>query len=290
MHRFARQVVGAARKLGIRTLLRTDFSDVVPETGRSTLKTLVRNAYLRWFYRQVDAFCYTGEEGKRHLESRKIPAERMFWSPCSIDDALFESQRQSFSRERCRAELQIGDDQKVLIYSGKLIPRKDPLLLLEALRMSPRIDDVVVIFVGEGPLRGEVEKEARRTLGSRYRMPGFVNQSQLGRYYVASDIFVLPARFDVWGLVVNEAMLFGLPVVVGSKVGCHRDLVIERKTGFTFPNGDATALSARLETLLGDPSLVARMGHAAREHVVRYNVESTAEGIRKALRLERDDP
>jgi glycosyltransferase involved in cell wall biosynthesis len=286
MHRFARQVVRAARAAGIRTLLRADFSDVVPFTGRSRLKSLVRDVYLRWFYGHVDAFCYTGEEGRLHLARRRIPADRMFFSPYSVDGTFFESQKQSLSREHCRAELGILDDQKVLLFSGKLIPRKAPLLLLEALRHVSRIDDVVVIFVGDGPLRRAVEDEAKRVLGPRCQMPGFVNQSQLGKYFAAADVFVLPSLYETWGLVVNEAMLFGLPVIVGSKVLSHRDLVIEGKTGFTFPNGDVAGLSERIETLLGDPSLVSRMGLAARERVALYDIESSAEGIRKALGLE----
>jgi glycosyltransferase involved in cell wall biosynthesis len=292
MHRFERQIVVAARRAGIRTLFRTESLDVLPFSGRSRLRSVARNIYLRWFYRHVDVFCYTGEEARLHLERRKIPADRMFFSPFCVDAALFESQRQSFSRTRCRAELEIGDDQTVILVSGKLLERKAPQLLLEAVSMTPRRDKVVVVFIGDGRLRRQVEDEAKRVLGSRYRMPGFVNQSQLGKYFVAADIFVLPSLFETWGLVVNEAMIFGLPVVVGSKVACHRDLVIEGETGFTFPSGDAGTLAARIDTLLRDPPVVARMGQAAREHVARYDVESSAEGIRKALGFGgfRDEP
>ena len=289
MHRFARQVVRAARAMGLQSVLRTEFTDATPDYGRTRLKALVRDAYLRWFYRNVDAFCYIGEDARDHLLRRKVPADRMFFSPYSVDTTLFEAQRKAYSRERVRAELQIADGQKVVLFSGKLIPRKAPLLLLKALRMIPGINDVVVLFVGDGPLRAEVEVLAREVLGTRFRMVGFVNQSQIGKYYLASDLFVLPSIFETWGLVVNEAMQFGLPVVVGSNVRCHRDLVFEGKTGFTFPNGDPEALASRLEILLRDPMLVAQMGENARTHIFGYTPEESTRGIAEAV-LSRTEP
>jgi len=283
MHRFARQVVRAARALGLRSVLRSEFTDAVPDVGRGRLRALVRDAYLRRFYRQVDAFCYIGEDARDHLLRRKIPADRLFFSPYCVDTSLFEAQRRAYSRAQIRAELQVADDQAVVLFSGKLIPRKAPLLLLEAVRGIPGIDNVVVLFVGDGPMRGEVEALAREVLGTRFRMVGFVNQSRIGQYYLASDLFVLPSLYETWGLVVNEAMQFGLPVVVGSNVRCHRDLVIEGETGFTFPNGDREALASRLEALLHDPMLAARMGESARSHVLGYTPELSARGIAEAV-------
>ncbi|MBV8384192.1 MAG: glycosyltransferase, partial [Planctomycetaceae bacterium] len=82
---------------------------------------------------------------------------------------------------------------------------------------------------------------------------------------------------------------FGLPVVVGSNVRCHRDLVLEGETGFTFPNGDREALASRLATLLHDPMLAARMGESARSHVLGYTPELSARGIAEAV-LSRTGP
>lgn len=283
-HLFSRQVLQAARRLGIRTVMRAEFSDTEPFGGRGRLKSVLREAYLKWIYRYVDAFCYIGEDARLHLLRRKISPARMFHSPYSVDTPLLESQRQAFPRARCRAELGIDDDQRVVLFSGKFIPRKAPLLLLEALGKVSGIGRVVVVFLGDGPLRQEIEAESKKLLGSRYRIPGFVNQSQLGKYFAASDLFVLPSHHETWGLVVNEAMQFGLPVVVGERVACHRDLVREGETGFTVPDGDRDALARALERLVNDPGSAARMGNAAREHVAGFSIQESADGILRALR------
>ncbi|MDB5298975.1 MAG: glycosyltransferase [Phycisphaerales bacterium] len=286
-HAFERDVVRAARALRLPVLMRGEFTDVTPDTGRTRIKSLVRDFYLKWFYRHVDVFCYIGEEARLHLQRRGIDKDRMFFSPYSVDTALFENQRAQFDRRRAREELGIDDGQTAVLFSGKLIPRKEPLLLVNALALLPDRQRVSLIVVGEGELRQQVESEARALLGTRLTMAGFVNQSRIGKYFMAADVFVLPSKFETWGLVVNEAMQFGLPVIASSMVGCHKDLIVSGKTGFTFPMGDSEALSARIGQLADDRDLSRRMGRDARSHVARYSDEASAAGIVAALRCSR---
>jgi glycosyltransferase involved in cell wall biosynthesis len=114
-------------------------------------------------------------------------------------------------------------------------------------------------------------------------MPGFVNQSQLGSYFAAADVFVLPSEFETWGLVVNEAMYFGLPVIVSDRVGCRHDLVIPGKTGEVFHHGDVKSLSLLLDYFLGDSSERIMAGLKAREHIKKFSVQAAADGIAKAV-------
>lgn len=120
------------------------------------------------------------------------------------------------------------------MFSGKLIPRKEPLLFLRALGKLNNHKSLRVIILGEGPLKMQTVNMAEELLPGKVLFPGFINQSELGRYYVSSDLFVLPSNHETWGLVVNEAMQFGLPVVVSKNTGCHSDLVNFGKTGFVF--------------------------------------------------------
>jgi glycosyltransferase involved in cell wall biosynthesis len=284
-HAFERQVVRAARANGVRTLMRGEFSDVPRGRRRSLARTLVRDAYLRWFYRHVDTFCYVGEEARRHLSRFGIPPARLFFAPYSVDTALFAAQQASVSRPAARAALGIAAEQCAVLFSGKLIARKAPLLLTEALSLLPSTDRITLLIVGDGELRQRVEAAARPLLGERLHMPGFVNQSHLGRYYAAADLLVLPSDYETWGLVVNEAMQFGLPAVVSSKVGCHRDLVLEGQTGMVFEQGDAAALARCLQQFCAHPALAARLGENARAHVAAYSTAASAAGIRRALGL-----
>jgi len=285
MHRFELQVVRAARANGVRTVIRGEFTDVLPDRGRSALRTVARDMYLRWFYRYLDMFCYVGEEARRHLRRLGIPPARMVFAPYSVDTELLEAQRRAVTRHAARAALHIPEDHCVLLFSGKLIPRKAPLLLIRALQQVSEGAQLMLVMLGDGELREAVETAARAILGDRLRMVGFVNQSQLGRYYAAADVLVLPSHFETWGLVVNEAMQFGLPAIVSSKVGCHRDLVIEGQTGMVFPQGDADALSRCIRRVASEPGLAKRLGENARQRIVQYSTAASAAGIRKAVGL-----
>jgi glycosyltransferase involved in cell wall biosynthesis len=215
---FERQLARTCRRLEIPAVMRGEFSDVPQFGGRGKLKSLARQVYLRWFYGHVDAFCYIGGDAKRHLTRYGIPAGRMFFSPYSVDTKLFDEQKGQFDRTGARRELGIADDQVALLFSGKLIPRKDPLLVVRALRHVPQRERIALVIVGDGELKEQVEREGRSVLGDRLKMPGFVNQSQIGKYFLASDVFALPSHHETWGLVVNEAMQFGLPVIVSDHV------------------------------------------------------------------------
>jgi glycosyltransferase involved in cell wall biosynthesis len=226
-HGFERQIVRLKRNNHYRVFIRGEFSDEWRDESEgpgSRARALVRRLYLHWFYSRVDAFGVIGVAARRHLERLGVEPARTFSSP--------------------------------YCFSGKFIPRKAPLLLAEAVRGLP--DDTVLLYVGDGPLRSEIERCLRPRPGKRLVTPGFVNQSTLGAFYAAADLFVLPSAYETWGLVVNEAQQFALPVVVSDRVGCRHDLVAEEETGFVFPFGDVKALAARLR--LGNRDLRKSMG------------------------------
>jgi glycosyltransferase involved in cell wall biosynthesis len=281
-HPFERQLVRAARSANVKVLMRGEFSDA---TGRNPVRNAVREMYLRWFYVRVDAFCSIGQDARAHLGKRRVPATRIFDSPYSVDNALFEHQRVENARAESRQRLGLPEDSFVIVFSGKLIPRKDPLLILKALRRLPSIDKIALIFIGDGPLREQVFRQGHSLLDRRLIMPGFINQTGLGQYYSAGDVLILPSRYETWGLVVNEAMQFGLPVVASDRVGCRRDLIVEAETGFVFHAGDAGALAGAIAGLLADRERCARMGELARRHIRAFSIEASANGILAAVGL-----
>jgi glycosyltransferase involved in cell wall biosynthesis len=282
--RFEIQVVRAARRLGVPVLLRGELTDA---RGYETkwYRRLLRERYLKWFYKQIDTFCYIGENARRHLLRLGVSEERMFFSPYSVGSRLFEEQHARLDRDQCRRDLGISSEQFVILFSGKFIPRKAPLLLLEAISRLADRDKLTLLMLGDGELRSEVEVRAKALLGGRALLPGFVNQTQLGRYFRAADVFVLPSLFETWGLVVNEGMHFGLPAIVSSAVGCAPDLIREGETGLVFSSGSADGLAACFQRLLDDPEQVRAMGAAAHEHIRRYSTEASARGIKQALGL-----
>jgi glycosyltransferase involved in cell wall biosynthesis len=97
-------------------------------------------------------------------------------------------------------------------------------------------------------------------------------------------VLVLPSdEGETWGLVVNEAMLCGLPVVVSDRVGCGPDLVRDGETGLRYPCGDVEALASALAVLAADPEGRARRGRAAQELVAQYSIARAVEGTARAV-------
>jgi len=281
-HAFERQAIFASRRHGVRTMMRGEFTDA-PRPGRSFARRMARTLCLRCFYRFVDRFCYLDRRGKEHLLAHGVAAQRLHLSPYAVDSELFDRQSRRHSRGQSRAALGIQASQTVVLFSGKMIPRKEPMLLVEALRHLASHRSIHLILLGDGPLRRDVESAARSIVGPQLTMPGFVNQRDLGKYYSAADVFVLPSRFETWGLVVNEAMHFGLPVVVSSGVGCHHELVVSGRTGFVFPSADAEELGQCLRRLMQDREHLAWMGSQARSHIGGFTTDASVRGILSAL-------
>lgn len=287
MFGFERQLAAWSRRHGARVLLRAEFSDS-SYGQRSAWKALARDAALRAFYARVDRFCYPGRGGITHLLRLGVPESRCFFSPYSVDDSLIVRARAEISREAARASLGLPEACHALLFSGKLIARKAPLALLDALERLPARERLALMVLGDGELRGAFEPRARALLGERLIMPGFVNQSQLGRYFRAADSLILPSVQETWGLVVNEAMHYGLPVLVSDGVGCHLDLVQDGVTGYVHRVGDAAQMAEQIAHLAQDPARARRMGREAERLVSRYRLERSLVGVLRALGLRED--
>lgn len=277
-----------ARLLGLPVVLRHEASDAA--SSRSSCKAFVRDLALRGFYSQIARFAAIGTEARQHLGRLGIPADRIGWAPYCVDSVQVEAQVSQWlpRRDELRAKLGIGAGDVALIFSGKLIPKKQPLLILDAIEgLSPsRRQRIHLIVMGDGELRADVERKGRQVLGARFHQAGFVNQSEMGQWYAAADCLVLPSKKgagETWGLVVNEALQFGLPAVVSDGVGCHPDLV-GPATGRVFRSGSADdlarALSETMSSLLGNRAATAA---ACRERVGLFSLGMAERGLTESL-------
>jgi glycosyltransferase involved in cell wall biosynthesis len=275
----------AARVQGARVVLRHEATDVA--FARSGLKAGLRDALLRFLYGRVDRFAAIGTEARRHLQRLGVPATRIGSSPYCVDTDFMETQVQQWRAQRTalRAGLGIAADDIAFVFSGKLIPRKDPLLLLAAMKLLPADvrGRVHLVVAGNGQLSGEFTAGARAVSGVQVHQLGFLNQTEIGRAYAAADALVLPSRRgggETWGLVVNEAMQFGLPAIVSDGVGCHPDLVREGETGFVFTSGSAAELAEKMTQYVTlAPSDRAQLALAAQQRVASFSLNAAAGGL-----------
>lgn len=207
---------------------------------------------------------------------RQNGARSITFAPNSVDDARFGCPP-TVSRSDLLARWGLAGNHPVILFCGKLIPRKRPLDLVAAIELLP--DELTTLFVGDGPLAEQVRFSLAPGTGV---VTGFVNQSDLPMYYHAADILVLPSETEAWGLVVNEAMAAGTLPVVSDSVGCVPDLV--RDVGEVFRCGDVSGLSTALDKALrrvGQPGI----RDEVRQHAARYSLDRTAAGFEQAVHL-----
>jgi glycosyltransferase involved in cell wall biosynthesis len=273
----------AARAVGARLLIREDQTLLDP---RPWWKRAAKAVILRALFSQATGL-YVGARNRQYFAHYGIPDCRLFAAPHCVDNTLFRARAAALASERqvIRARLGISDGAPVVLFCGKLIDKKQPRLLLEAYDRIRRERACWLLLAGDGAERAAIETFVRSRGLPRVVLAGFLNQSELPAAYTAADLLVLPSAWhETWGLVVNEAMNFGLPVVVSDKVGCAADLVRHGWNGFVVPHRDAEALAEAIGRLVVDPLLRAEFGARSRALVEAYSIERCADGIVAACR------
>jgi glycosyltransferase involved in cell wall biosynthesis len=273
-----------ARLRGIPVVMRHEASDEA--LTRTPLKSLVRDVALRALYSQIACFAAIGTNARRHLLRLGVPGARIGRTPYCVDSEALEHQYTQWMPQRpaLRQALNVREEDYVLIFSGKLIPKKQPLLLLSAIALLPSKvrNRLHLVIIGDGAQRSEVETRGRELLGARLHLVGFVNQSQVGRWYAVADCLVLPSQRgagETWGLVVNEGMQFGLRIVVSDGVGCAPDLLND-STGQIFPANDVEALA---QVLACERARTIQYHAASRDRARCYSLFSAANGLKETL-------
>jgi glycosyltransferase involved in cell wall biosynthesis len=236
------------------------------------------------FIRRCSAFIVPGKAASHYLTAFHIARERIFVAPNAVDNDLFGQIARGVREQAAIERLQLGLPQRFFIFVGRLVIEKGVFDLLSAYRrLDPGIACTVgLVFVGDGPARTELEKAARDIAAGSIQFRGFVQREMLARYYALSDALVFPTHTDTWGLVVNEAMACGLPVVCADVAGCAADLIKEGWNGRVIRANDINQLTCVLEELITQRQSLAAMGENSRKRILDYSPEACAEGIATA--------
>jgi len=212
--------------LGVPIWLRTETQDQAFDRG--PLKAWVRRSIWTIIYRTVARAFYIGELNRKHLLSHGIAAATLSASRYCVADGVrrLPLNEKIGLRNRMRAELGLKEEDLVIGFCGKLIAKKNPLLLLEAFELvrTKCESSCRLVFIGSGELEEHLRHRSE-AISAEVKFVGFVNQEALPMHYLAFDVFVLPSKREgeTWGLVVNEALQAGCAVAVSSAVGCAED-------------------------------------------------------------------
>jgi glycosyltransferase involved in cell wall biosynthesis len=251
------------------------------------LKGRVKRGVLKTFFGQVAGFLAIGTNNANFYRSYGVPEDRIFWTPYGVDNAFFTRHAKTLAGEKrsLREREGLPPNLPVILFCGKFQKRKRPLDLLKAFAPLDGESAGSLIFVGDGPLRPEMERFiADQRLKNVYLL-GFRNQTELPVYYAMADVLVLPSSHEPWGLVLNEGMCFGIPVIASDRVGAAADLVQEGVNGFTYPVGNVLALRDCLRKVLVDADCRTTMGNQSRAIINRWGIKEGVEGVLMALDL-----
>jgi glycosyltransferase involved in cell wall biosynthesis len=234
-------------------------------------------------YGLADTLIAPSPQTEKFFLSIGIPQKRIFVAPFSIDNDYFAGASSKADRSRVRKSWAVPMESVVVLFPAKLQPWKRPKDVLKAFACAGR-EDSFLIIAGDGPLRSELEDYSKAIkVSERVRFLGFVNQSRMPEVYAASDFLVLSSEHENWGLVVNEGMACGLPVVVSDRVGARHDLVEEGEAGFVFPMGDVDRLTEVFCSLMADAGLRERLGEAARARMRTWSYRENIDGYISAI-------
>ncbi len=278
-----------ATLIGRPVLLREEQTLLEP---RSLLKTLGKETALRLLLVRSHGL-YIGQANRDYFRHFGVPDSRLHLMSYCVDNDHLQQRHEALLplRTELRSRMGITDDAPVILFVGKLIPKKAPLDLLNAYRAVRAQRPCWLVYAGDGPQRSEIEAQVLRHGIEGVRMLGFLNQSELPEAYVAADLHVLPSRYsETWGLVVNEAMNFALPIIVTNHVGCAPDLVRPRYNGDVVQAGDVGALTTALVSLVESSHRRREYGVNSLTLVNTHSIRRAADALVGAARAVRHGP
>lgn len=266
--------------IGTKIWLRAETPLNQEEMKTGFLQNLKRSLLKFAVFNRASKFLFIGSRNKAFFKQFGAKEEQLIFTPYAVDNSRFH-QGTNDEKTSWKSGLNISEATPVILFCGKLISKKRPDLLLEASLKIKAIPHVIV-FAGDGELRNELELFAKSN-NLPVRFLGFKNQTELPAIYACSDMFVLPSTVgETWGLVVNEAMASGLPVIVSDTTGCSVDLVAEGKNGYTFPDGNAEKLAEKLTLLLKDHSVRASFSQESLKRIEAYSIPVIVKNLTKA--------
>jgi glycosyltransferase involved in cell wall biosynthesis len=271
------QAIAAAKRAGIPVLVRGDSQLTMPSNpAKALLKRVTYPPALRAF----KAALYVGQRSREYFESYGYPRNRLFFSPHCVDTQWFGQRSSAEAGAALRKREGIGQEEAVVLFAGKLLPFKQPLDLLEAAAcLSKGGRSVTVMIAGSGPLEEPMRRRAAQ-IGVKLILLGFRNQTEMPACYAACDVLVLPSTGrETWGLVANEALACGRPIIVSDAVGCAPDLAADGVVGRTFPVGNCRRLVEAIAAVLDEPP----PPEAIQRRSEAYSIDFACEGVIKAL-------
>jgi 1,2-diacylglycerol 3-alpha-glucosyltransferase len=230
--------------------------------------------------------------------------DRIFLGYDAVDNRFFEEEAKKIGSRRWELG---GEKRPYFLASARFIEKKNlPRLLRAYSRYRMKVDGrgsrvesmdsgfrsqvsspqapFDLVLLGDGAMRSELEKLCSELrLGDCVQMPGFKQYAELPSYYAHAGAFIHASTTEQWGLVVNEAMASGLPVLVSNRCGCAADLVKEGQNGWTFDPTDEEQMAELMLRIDSNEEQRKAMGAKSREIIAEWGPDRFASGVKAAV-------
>ncbi len=256
--------------------------------SESTASDDTRVAWREWIkaraVRQCGGALVGGRLHRHYMGMLGMSDDCIFEGYDVVDNRFFEKRVQLVRNGACADHSAV---RPFFLASNRFIPKKNIERLIAAFghyRRSAGTDAWDLTLLGDGELREAIENQiADLALDGAVHLPGFKQYDELADYYARAGCFVHASTTEQWGLVVNEAMASGLPVIVSERCGCAPDLVEEGRNGFTFDPFDVGRLANLMRNVASDDCDRAAMGRASRDIIERWTPQAFARGLGQAV-------
>jgi len=238
----------------------------------------------RRFIHACQSYVVPGTSAAAYLQTFGIAQESIFIAPNAVDVQRFSNGAEQ-ARQDPGLRLRLGLPRRYLLYVGRFVRAKGVFDLLTAYATLPEGTrrEVGLVLAGDGEEFEELRRRSREIHPGVVVFPGFLQRNELPAFYALAEALVFPTHSDPWGLVVNEAMACGLPVIVSEVAGCVADLVRDGENGYIVGVSRPEALSQAIDHLLNAPEVQRQMGHRSLEISSRFSPEAWAEGVVRAV-------
>ena len=237
---------------------------------------------------RFDAALAGGRRAREYLVELGMPPEAVFVGYDAVDNSYFQREARARRNDLAALRARLGLPERFFLMITRFVEKKNIPRTVEAYRRYRRKarEPWGLVICGYGPMEDEVKRLAASTEG--FRFPGAVDYSTAPDYYAAASGYLLTSTTEQWGLVVNEAMASGLPVIVSERAGCCPDLVEDGGNGFTVDPFDTDSIARAMERLSSlPPDRLAAFGRRSEEIISEWGPERFAEGLRAAVEYAR---
>jgi len=228
-----------------------------------------------------------GRPHKEYMMQLGMPPERIFLGYDAVDNGYFADKTSEIASRKPEVRSKYELPENYFLASARFIEKKN---LQRLIRAYARYRDLAgqsqawdLVVLGDGPLKTKLTSQISDLhLRQHVHLPGFKQYDELPVYYGLAKIFIHASTTEQWGLVVNEAMACGLPILVSNRCGCAADLVREGQNGFAFNPTDENEL-AQLMIKMSDVSLdLKAMGQKSLQIIADWSPEQFAENVAAA--------